>query len=181
MNGPLSLFFVQDHRRLDALLKRSASGGGDVDAAPYEEFRAGILRHIGMEERVLIPAAKRARGGQALPVARLLRLDHGAIASLLVPPPSARIVERLAAVLGPHNEAEERPDGLYAVCDELLANETGALLEALRAFPAIPLAPHQDGPNVHAHIEETLDLARRAWAQEAAARAGEPSIDRSSH
>jgi hypothetical protein len=41
-----------------------------------------------MEERVLIPAARRARGGAALPVARLLRLDHGAIAALLVPPPA---------------------------------------------------------------------------------------------
>ena len=170
MSGPLSLFFVQDHRRLDALLKGSANAGGTVDAAPYEEFRAGILRHIGMEERILIPAAKRARGGQALPVARLLRLDHGVIAALLVPPPSARIVERIAEVLGPHNEAEERLNGLYAVCDELLANETETLLETLRAFPAIPLAPHQDGPNVHAHIEETLALARRAWTQEAAAR-----------
>ena len=169
MNGPLSLFFVQDHRRLDALLWRAVADG-QVEAAPYAEFRAGILRHIGMEERVLIPAARRARGGRALPVARLLRLDHGAIAALLVPPPSPNIIERIAAVLVPHNETEERADGLYAVCDELLAVEVEALLETLRAFPAVPVAPHQDGPNVHRHIEETLGLARRAWAEEIAQR-----------
>jgi hypothetical protein len=167
MTGPLSRFFVEDHRRLDALLKR-AGQGAEVDTDAYKGFRAGILRHIGMEERILIPAAQRARGGQALPVARLLRLDHGAIASLLVPTPSARLIEKLATVLGPHNEAEERADGLYAVCDELLVNETEALLQTLAAFPPIPLAPHQDGPNVHRHIEETLELARRAWADEAA-------------
>jgi hypothetical protein len=168
-NGPLSRFFVQDHRRLDALLEKAAAGGR-VDPAPYAEFRAGILRHIGMEERELIPAARRARGGTALPVARLLRLDHGAIAALLVPPPSPEIIHRIAALLRPHNEAEERADGLYAVCDELLAPEADTLLRTLRGYPAVPVAPHQDGPNVHRHIEESLDLARRAWAEETASR-----------
>lgn len=172
MSGPLSAFFIQDHRRLDALLRKAAPDGRTLHAAPYAEFRAGILRHIGMEERVLIPAARRARGGRALPVARLLRLDHGAIAALLVPPQSPKIIERIAAVLGPHNEAEEGPEGLYAVCDELLAAEAEALLGTLRAYPAVPLAPHQDGPNVYRHIEETLDLARRAWAEELAAKTG---------
>ena len=171
MNAPLSSFFVQDHRRLDAPLKR-ALADGQVDAGPYAEFRAGILRHIGMEERVLIPAAKRARGGTALPVACLLRLDHGAIGALLVPPPNPKIIERIAAVLVPHNEAEERADGLYAVCDELLAAEAEVLLGTLRAYPAVPVAPHQDGPNVYRHIEETLDLARRAWTEEMASRKG---------
>jgi hypothetical protein len=169
MNGPLSLFFVQDHRRLDAPLTNAAADGR-VDAAPYAEFRAGILRHIGMEERVLIPAARRARGGAALPVARLLRLDHGAIAALLVPPPSRDIIQRIAALLVPHNEAEERADGLYTVCDELLASEAETLLTTLRGFPEIPLASHQDGPSVHKHIAETLELARRAWAEAVAAR-----------
>lgn len=172
MSGPLSAFFIQDHRRLDALLRTAIAGGGSVDPRAYLEFRAGILRHIGMEERVLIPAARRARGGEALPVARLLRLDHGAIAALLVPPPSLKILETIAAVLRPHNEAEERADGLYAVCDELLLAEADSLLRTLRAYPEIPLAPHQEGPNVHRHIEETLDLARRAWAEEIAARRG---------
>ena len=167
MNGPLSSFFLHDHRRLGSLLEGASPGNGEIDASHFAAFRAGILRHIGMEERILIPAARRARGGEALPVARLLRLDHGAIAALLVPPPSPRIIERIAAVLGPHNEAEERPDGLYAVCDELLAGEAAELLARLRSFPEVPLAPHQDGPNVYKHIEETLALARRGWAEAA--------------
>jgi NAD(P)H-hydrate repair Nnr-like enzyme with NAD(P)H-hydrate epimerase domain len=41
-----------------------------------------------MEERVLIPATRRALGGDALLVARRLRLAHGAIAALLVPTPT---------------------------------------------------------------------------------------------
>ncbi len=82
----------------------------------------------------------------------------------MVPPPSAEIIGRIAAVLAPHNQAEERSDGLYAICDELLAGEAQALLTTLQSYPAVPLAPHQDGPNVRRHIEDTLDLARRAWA-----------------
>jgi hypothetical protein len=167
--GPLTRFFADDHRRLGALLAQAIAG----DTSAYETFRGGILRHIGMEERVLIPAARQARGGQALPVARLLRVDHGAIASLLVPPPREAILRRLAALLEVHNRIEEEPGGLYAVCDELLADEAPALLETLRAYPPVPLAPHQDGRNVHRHIEETVELARQAWAE---ARTGDGSV-----
>src|SRR5215471_3517286 len=98
MSGPLAHVFIEDHRRLGRLLEASKSGRAGVETEPYEEFRAGILRHIGLEERILIPGARRARGGEALPVARLLRLDHGAIASLLVPTPSRAIIDRVLGV-----------------------------------------------------------------------------------
>ncbi|MEP6889972.1 MAG: hemerythrin domain-containing protein, partial [Nitrospirota bacterium] len=61
---------------------------GAVDQGTYDQFRAGLLRHIGTEEKILLPAAQRLRGGQPLPIAAKLRLDHGAIASLLMPPPT---------------------------------------------------------------------------------------------
>jgi hypothetical protein len=160
--GPLFRFFAADHRLLDAILRRAVASPGSVDAALFEEFRGGLLRHIGMEEKVLIPAARRARGGEALPMARRLKLDHGAIAALLVPTPTPEIVETIRSVLGPHNVAEEEPGGLYETCDELLAAEAEALLEELRAFPSVPLAPHQDSALVQKHIAETLALARAA-------------------
>lgn len=133
-----------------------------MDARLFEEFRGGLLRHIGMEERVLIPAARRALGGDPLPVARRLRLEHGAIAALLVPTPTPAVVERIRSVLGPHNALEEEPGGLYETCDRLLGGEAAGLLEVLRAFPAIPLAPHQDSSRVERHIAETLALASKA-------------------
>jgi hypothetical protein len=160
--GPLLRFFAADHRRLDEILRRATASHGGVDARLFEEFRGGLLRHIGMEEKVLLPAARRARGGAALPVARLLRTDHGAIASLLVPTPTPELVEKILSVLGPHNALEEEPDGLYETCDQLLAGDAAALLEKLRAFPEVPLAPHQDSPLVERHIAETLALARKA-------------------
>jgi len=55
------------------------------------------------------PAARRASDGAALRVARLLRIDHGAIAALLVPAPTPEVVEKIRSVLGPHNALEEEP------------------------------------------------------------------------
>jgi hypothetical protein len=160
--GPLFRFFAGDHRRLDEILRRATAAQGRVDAGLFEEFRGGLLRHIGMEEKVLIPAARRASDGAALRVARLLRIDHGAIAALLVPAPTPEVVEKIRSVLGPHNALEEEPDGLYETCDRLLVGEAAALLETLRAFPDVPMAPHRDSPLVEKHIAETLALARKA-------------------
>jgi len=53
-----------------------------------------------MEERILLPAAQRLRGGERLPIAARLRLDHGALAALLVP--SATPVPEVA--MAPHND-----------------------------------------------------------------------------
>ena len=59
--GPLAAFLIADHRRLEGLLRASAplTPGACRDA--FEQFRAGLLKHVAMEERLLLPAAKRAR------------------------------------------------------------------------------------------------------------------------
>lgn len=164
--GPLFRFFAEDHRRLGVLLDRATAGPGRVDGALFEEFRERLLRHIGMEEKLLLPAARRARGGEPLPVARRLRLEHGAIAALLVPTPTPELVERIRTLLRPHNQLEEQRGGLYETCDQLLVGEAAALLERLRAVPKVPLMPHRDGPLVERHIAETLALARQAGASD---------------
>lgn len=164
MNGPLHRFFSDDHRRLDALLKSSIAASGRVDLVPFGEFRAGILRHIGMEEKVLFAAARRARGGKPLELAARLRVDHGAIASLLVPTPTPALVDQILAILVPHNRREEEPGGVYDACDEALgAAEGERLVRELRVFPEPPLKPYHDGPEVAKHIEDNLALARRQW------------------
>jgi hypothetical protein len=55
--GPVSWFLVVDHVRLDALLQRAGAQPGAIDHATYAEFRAGLLTQIGMEEKILLPAA----------------------------------------------------------------------------------------------------------------------------
>ena len=53
MMGPIAGYLADDHARLDALLTR-----GTTDPAAYADFRRGLLRHIGMEEKILLPVAQ---------------------------------------------------------------------------------------------------------------------------
>ena len=161
LKGPLSRFLADDHRRVEALLDLATSIPGSIHRAPYEEFRAGLLRHIGMEEKLLLPAVQRTRGGTPLPAAKQLHLDHGAIAALLVPTPTLHVIARLRALLALHDALEEGPGGVYENCDELLSDAAAGLLDQLRKFPAVRTAPHNDGPLVERHITETLALAGR--------------------
>jgi hypothetical protein len=164
--GPLHLFFSADHRRLEGLLRRATEGPGPVELEAYGAFRAGLLRHIAMEEKLLFAAAREARGGEPLPIAERLRVDHGAIAALLVPTPTRALVAEILSVLGPHNGREEEPGGAYDACDRALGQAASArLVEELRAFPEPPLKPYNDTPAVMSHIETNLELARRQWLE----------------
>ncbi len=156
--GPIYRFLVDDHLRLDGLLRRAVAQPGEIERAAYAEFRGGLLKHIGMEEKILLPAAHRARGGTPLPIAAKLRLDHGALAALLVPTPTPAIVAAIRTVLAGHNQIEEGSDGVYEVCEQLVGAEADALLARLRAAPEVPVNPHVDGPVV-------LNAARRALAR----------------
>jgi hypothetical protein len=103
MSGPLTNVLAGDHTRLDGLLQRAMTAEGAVDHAAYAEFRAGLLRHISLEEKILLPAAQRWQGGDPLPMAAKLRLDHGALAALLVPTPTPAIIVAIRTVLVAHN------------------------------------------------------------------------------
>jgi hypothetical protein len=158
MPGPIARFLADDHVRLDGLLRRAVADPAHIDRAAYAEFRAGLLKHIGMEEKILLPAAQRARGGEPLPVAAKLRLDHGAIAALLVPTPTPAIVAALRRILTDHNRIEEDPGGLYETCDEILAAEADEIVARLRAVPDVRVNPHVDSPLV-------FNATRRAVAR----------------
>ncbi len=156
--GAIYRLLADDHVRLDRLLQRATAAAAHIDMATYGEFRRGLLKHIGMEEEILLPAAQQARGGEPLPFAAKLRLQHGAIAALMVPTPTPGIVQALRTVLAAHNQIEEGPDGLYDICERLLGAEVGAVLARLRAAPAVPVNPHVDSPLV-------MDATRRALAR----------------
>jgi hypothetical protein len=61
-----------------------------------------------MEEKILLPAAQRATGGEPLPAAAHLRLDHGALAAPLVPTPTSAILSQ-RSILARYNALEEGP------------------------------------------------------------------------
>jgi hypothetical protein len=98
-HGRLFRFLADDHARLDDLLTQAMNRDGSIDRTLYDAFRAGLLRHIGMEERIFLPAVQRLAGGQSLPIAVPLRFDHAALPAL-------------RTILLKHNTCEEGPDGL---------------------------------------------------------------------
>jgi hypothetical protein len=83
-----------------------------------------------------------------LPVAAKLRLEHGALAALLVPTPTPAIIAALRTVRAAHNGLEEGPRGVYDMCEQLAGAEVDALLARLQAAPEVPVAPYSDGPQV---------------------------------
>lgn len=143
--GPIEAFMTRDHVELDRLLTEAERPDGAIDDDAYTRFREGLLRHIGMEEKVLLPFARDRLGGP-LRVAAQLRVDHSAIAKLLVRSPSPSIIASLRELLATHNTIEEGPSGLYAVCDAIAKDEAGEIVRRLRAQPRVPLAKYYDGP-----------------------------------
>jgi hypothetical protein len=156
--GLICRFLADDHVRLDGLLERATADPARIDMSLYSEFRRGLLRHIGMEEKILLPAAQHARGGEPLPIAAKLRLDHGAIAALMVPTPTAALVRVLRKILAAHNEIEEGPNGVYATCEQVLGADLLLVLARLRAAPEVPVNAHVDSPLV-------MEATRRAVAR----------------
>ena len=158
MHGEIHRYLAGDHERLDTLLERAISDPENIDAAAYAEFRAGLLKHIGMEEKVLLPAAQKRRGGEPLPVASKLRLDHGALVALLVPSPTPAIVAVIRGILKAHNPLEENSRGVYDECEDLAAAEADRILRELQNYPEVKVLPHVDNPFV-------VEATRRALAR----------------
>jgi len=140
---PLHHYLTRDHERLDALLAAALGGDGAIDEAAYSEFRRGLLRHIGIEERILFPLLRTA-------VTERLHKDHAALAALLVPPPTRADVEQIRAILVEHNPLEEGPGGFYEQVEGLVD------MEQVRAFRDIPTAPYSDSPLLRQTIEHLL-------------------------
>ena len=165
--GSISGFLTEDHRRLEQLLDRAGGRAGRIDHAPYEEFRAGLLRHIGMEEKILFPAIQRAQQGRAdssllpmlVPSLAQLRLEHGALAALLMPSPTPAVLATIREILRRHDEIEESAAGPYEVGDSLLGGEAGRILAALLAAPVVNVMPHSDSQAVATTLHRALARA----------------------
>jgi hypothetical protein len=153
--GRLNSLMQADHARLSDLLDNACPHDG-VDFGVYQRFRGGLLRHIGMEEKVLLPAVRKLRAGVDLPMAAQLKLDHAALAALLVPTPTREIIGRIKKLLDLHNAIEEGPSGLYAACEGIVGAEIDALCDRLEAVPPVSLAPYRDGPKTFEAIERLM-------------------------
>lgn len=161
--GPIRItdYLRADHERLHALIAGARTLHG-LDHDKYAAFRRALLRHIGIEEKLLLPAARRARGGERISRARELRLDHAALTSLLVPTPDLALCAEIVALLAVHDQKEEGAGGVYAECERLLdPDEALALGAQAAAFPEVPVAPHFDGHGVSRTAAEAVASASR--------------------
>lgn len=155
MNRDIYHFFTEDHRRVEALLDKATEKEGEVNETYYLEFRKGLLTHIKMEEKILFPAAQLANNNAPIPLAAKLRLEHGAITSLMVPPPDAGLIKVLRHVLDIHDIAEEEPGGMYDICENLTASQTAEIMAQLKQTTEVPVHPHNTAPYA-------LEAAKRA-------------------
>lgn len=155
MEGPLHQFFTEDHRRIDDLLVRATKNVDHIDFDLYNQFRVALLTHIKLEEKTLFPAAQKGNGGEPIPMAKQLRLEHGALTSLMVPPPTATLIKVILRLLEIHDEVEEKQGGIYELCENLTLEYRESLLGELKAVTATPLHPLNEHPIA-------LEAAKRA-------------------
>jgi len=151
-----------DHARLHGLLAQAVRG--PFDHLAFEQFRAGLLRHIGIEEKLVFAEARRRMGGH-FEAANRLKIEHAALTSLLVPTPDGTLAAEIQGLLDAHDAKEEGPDGVYAQCEAVLGDSSPALAEAAQRYPAVPTARHFDGPAAHRTARAALDSAERAFAR----------------
>lgn len=154
-------FLAADHARLDALLERAIANPPGIDDDAYREFRAGLLRHIAMEEKVLFADARARNDDAVSSLIRQLHADHAAIASLLVPPPTRELIAKLRAVLGEHNPLEDAPGGLYEHCDRAAGAEIQAVIARMQAIAPVRVSEHLDEARIYDHIDRMLAARTR--------------------
>lgn len=159
MNKQLYEFFTNDHRRIEALLDAAARNPSEIQMAYYHRFRTGLLRHIKMEEKILFPAAQKANGGVPLPLAAKLRLDHGALTSLMVVPPTPDVIKVVRYVMEKHDLLEEEAGGMYEMCEKLTSGETQNLLEQLKKVTEVPVHPHNEADYALGAAKRALERA----------------------
>ncbi|HUC43961.1 MAG TPA: hemerythrin domain-containing protein [Candidatus Sulfotelmatobacter sp.] len=178
--GRIFTFLAADHDRLERLMAEAVTPHGTIAGVAYAQFREGLLRHIGMEEKVLFPASRKGNGGIALPMIASLHEDHGALALLLVPTPDPSILDEIRSILDRHNALEEGPEGIYAACDRLSEAEIDHVIERLRRFPPVKVARHRDGPAMARTAEEAYRTVRRQRPEAATTVSRAPERERSS-
>ena len=158
MPGALYQYLAEDHERLDSLFQCAVARPDEIDAESYHEFRKGLLRHISMEEKIVLPSIARLQGGKKPAMWERLRLDHGALVALLAPTPTPSIMLTIRSILEIHNELEEQEGGLYKLLEDMAGSEMEQMLAQLKAAPAVAVLPNNDKP-------EVLDAAKKAVAR----------------
>lgn len=168
MNKELYDYMAEDHDRLDILFKHSVENYPEIETELYDEFRKGLLRHISKEERIIFPVLAAQKNENLNAVLARLRLDHGAIAALLVPEPDASVIATLKSILTKHNEFEEQKTGVYEIFMNLAGENSEFLLEQLRNMPEVPLSPLKPAEKVIDAVKRAVERAGHSFVEKEA-------------
>ena len=163
MSGPLRDYLTNDHNVLDALLKFAIEQPGVIELDAYSDFRKRLLRHISIEEKIVLPAIERWQGGRKAPMQDRLHMDHGVIASLMVPPPTRSLIRTLQSIFTVHNPIEEDDGGLYDLFETLAGPETNKYLLLMKEAPEVRVLPHNDRPDLLEFAKQSLVKAGYQW------------------
>jgi len=134
----------RDHAACDERFSaaEAAAAAGDLSRAreALAAFGAVLERHLGVEEEGLFPAFERHTGMTAGPT-EMMRIEHAEMRELVGQLRAALdagdggeflgIADTLNVLMQQHNLKEEQV--LYALLDEAVGGEAGALLAALDA------------------------------------------------
>lgn len=142
----LSDFFSQDHRDCDARwadVEELLDTSDIVSARPvWEKYRAGMIRHLAMEEDVLFPAFERVSGMAGSGSVAVSKMEHQQLRGLLDQvgecmdkgnvQEALDIGDTLLILIQQHNDKEENE--LYPMAERMLAGEWAGLVEHLSRF-----------------------------------------------
>jgi len=159
MNGRIYNFFTDDHRRLESILVAAETNPGNYNAELYAQFRSGLLKHIKMEETILFPALRASNSEKSNALIAQLRLDHGALTSLMVPPPSPTVIRAVKYILERHNVLEEESNGMYDLCEALSDETKTDLLSKLEKTTEVPVLPHKSDSYIVSAVERAMAKA----------------------
>lgn len=149
------MYLARDHAQLDESLHQAIKNG-ILDSMHFQTFRARLLRHIAIEEKILFPSVPEIARKN-----RRLKVEHAALASLLVPHPDAALAVEIESLLKAHNGAEEGPEGVYALFERALGKErSNALGERARTYAAVKMASYSDNPRAHRTAAAALAAAQ---------------------
>lgn len=151
----ITVYLERDHAQIDEAL-RQAIKNSILDSMHFLAFRARLLRHIAIEEKILFPSVPEIARDN-----RQLKVEHAALASLLVPHPDAALAVEIESILKTHNGAEEGPEGVYALYERALGRErSNALGERARTYAEVKVAPYSDSPRAHRTAAAALAAAQ---------------------
>ncbi len=149
---------LREHRELLAMIAACTPRDGEVDLQAFDRYRLRQLRHVAIEEKVLLPVLA-GRASLSPAFQNGLRKDHEAIVVLCVTAPDPDFVHDLQEFISWHQRVEEQPGGLFDLYDQQVGDDRG-VDKALAQLPAIALPSFATGAGVSVVVQQTLRQIR---------------------